>query len=981
MAHLLVQIDNLLEMLDDLEAGATDLSKYAIKSTGDNGWPAAKVRQTFIDFFCEKHGHLHKPSSPVIPHDDPTLLFANAGMNQFKPIFLGEVDPLSPMASWKRAANSQKCIRAGGKHNDLEDVGKDVYHHTFFEMLGNWSFGDYFKEGAIDMAWELLTKVYCLDPNRLYATYFEGDEAQGVPCDDEARKFWLKYLPPERVIPFDAKDNFWEMGETGPCGPCTELHYDRIGGRSCPQLVNMDDPDVLEIWNLVFMQFNRQEDGSLVELPAQHVDTGMGFERITSCLQDKPSNYDTDVFTPIFDSIQEITGCNKGYRGRVGAADDDNLDMAYRVVADHIRNLTVAITDGAQPGAQGRNSVLRTVLRRMCRYGKMLREAGDKPAEISYLYKIVPAVTSTLGGAFPELNDKVEFVQRIIKMEEEKFYNLLVRGEKRLNGIIEKLKRNGKDILPGDVVFKFWGSYGFPPELTELIAEEAGLKVDWEGYNQMDEFYKKKQKEVTKEAAFRTINQTEVSTLKSMKVGPTDSSAKFVQDSNFGCKLVAIWDGENFKDVVEDDTTVAFILDRSNYYYESGGQASDVGMLAGDEDRTFLVEDCQEFAKYVMHIGKADGKFSVGDSLICNVDYQNRNHILPNHSMTHVLNQGLRVHVGPEVDQHGSVNDSNKLTFDFNLPEKLSIYKIEKVEQFVNSVIKEGLPIFIEEVEKKKALEICSIRAMFPEKYPPMVRVVSIGIKLDEVLADPKNEMWMNYSIEFCGGTHLKNTAQAEKFYVISEEAVMEGIRRLTCVTGYEAENAFERGMALQNRVIDCFNLEGPELTEELRSIKGAMSQQIPLLKRRQLEEKISKLDDADKAQKKAAKKQLENIALEKLLSVDDTKPYHILRVNVRGDGKSIQSLAKTFSKKKKNLCAVLYDVCPDQKNKIIMKCVIPKKLSKKMSAKECFAPVAELIQGGAGGNATNATAQGKDDSKLSEVLKTVKSWFESKGL
>lgn len=427
---------------------------------------AADVRRSFIEFFESKKEHTFFPSSPAVPHDDPTLMFANAGMNQYKPIFLGNVPESSPLAGLKRAVNSQKCIRAGGKHNDLEDVGKDTYHHTFFEMLGNWSFGDYFKKESIDWAWELLTDVWGVDRTRLYATYFGGDEKLGLEPDIEARDFWLEHLPEDRVIPGNVKDNFWEMGDTGPCGPCSELHYDRIGGRNAAKRVNADVEDVIEIWNLVFIQYDRQPDGSLKPLPDKHVDTGMGLERIAGILRGVDSNYDTDLFTPIFGAIERITGA-RGYRGKFGSEDPDGIDTAYRVIADHVRTLTIALTDGAVPSNEGRGYVLRRILRRAVRFGR--QTLGAKPGFFSQL---VPVVIEHMGEAFPELRRDPQRVIDLIYEEEESFGKTLDRGITLFAEAADAAGAGGR--ITGEDAFKLYDTYGFPVDLTMQMAEERG---------------------------------------------------------------------------------------------------------------------------------------------------------------------------------------------------------------------------------------------------------------------------------------------------------------------------------------------------------------------------------------------------------------------------------------------------------------------------------------------------------------------------
>jgi alanyl-tRNA synthetase len=444
-------------------------------------WPAGRVRQAFLDFFTSK-SHTPWPSSPVVPVDDPTLLFANAGMNQFKPVFLGTADPDSQLGRLRRACSTQKCIRAGGKHNDLDDVGKDTYHHTFFEMLGNWSFGDYFKEEAIGYAWELLTQVYKLPAANIYATYFGGDDEAGLAADTESKEIWLKHLPVERVLPFGCKDNFWDAGDTGPCGPCTEIHFDRIGNRDAASLVNQDDPTCIEIWNLVFIQLNREPDGALRPLPAKHVDTGMGFERLTSILQNKMSNYDTDVFMPLFDAIHQalkLAGVGtQPYSGKVGDQDVDKVDMAYRVVTDHIRTLSFAIADGALPGNEGRGYVLRRILRRAVHFSR--RKLAARPGFFSSL---VPIFVKLMGDVFPELKDNETKIRDIIKDEEARFEKTLAKGYARFQKTANFVKKNGGVVLSGHDAFILQDTYGFPIDLTEVMATDYELAVDVEGFN------------------------------------------------------------------------------------------------------------------------------------------------------------------------------------------------------------------------------------------------------------------------------------------------------------------------------------------------------------------------------------------------------------------------------------------------------------------------------------------------------------------
>jgi alanyl-tRNA synthetase len=588
---------------------------------------------------------------------DNTLLFANSGMNQFKPLFLGTCDPSLEMSKLTRAANSQKCIRAGGKHNDLEDVGKDVYHHTFFEMLGNWSFGNYFKEEAIPWAFECLTQTFGLNPERLYVTYFGGDERQGLAPDLEARDIWRRLLPAERVLPFGCKENFWEMGPTGPCGPCSEIHYDRIGGRDAAAFVNADRPDVIEIWNVVFIQFNRETDGSLRELPNKHVDTGMGFERLASILQGKMSNYDTDVFMPLFAQIQSLAGC-RPYLGLVGAEDVNLIDMAYRVVADHIRTLTFAITDGAVPSNEGRGYVLRRILRRAVRYGQEILGAPN-----GFFTALVPTVVANFSDAFPELIPKKDHCMRIISEEEQSFSRTLDLGVKHFKRVVQGLKQQGENNkeIPAKDAHILFSSMGFPLDLTELMAAELGFTVDKAGFEALMEQDRKTSElaeAMRKGAGTKDMSMEAEQTawLLNSGVAVTDTSNKYVWNQTHAARVLAIFTGRgggtagfvNSATVAEG--TIGLVLDSSPFYYEGGGQIFDTGSIRiSGSDNIFHVTNVQSYAGYVVHVGTLDDGHHVhtGANVTCAVDYDRRRLVAPNHTMTHVLNNALRAVLVP----------------------------------------------------------------------------------------------------------------------------------------------------------------------------------------------------------------------------------------------------------------------------------------------------------------------------------------------
>ncbi|WOK95046.1 alanine--tRNA ligase [Canna indica] len=929
-------------------------------------WPASKVRETFVQFFEGKE-HVNWRSSPVVPFDDPTLLFANAGMNQFKPIFLGTVNPGTPLGRLKRACNTQKCIRAGGKHNDLDDVGKDTYHHTFFEMLGNWSFGDYFKSEAITWAWELLTEVYKLPKDRIYATYFGGDEKLGLPADTEARNIWLKFLAPERVLPFGCKDNFWEMGDTGPCGPCTEIHFDRIGNRDAASLVNNDDPTCIEIWNLVFIQFNRESDGSLRSLPAKHVDTGMGFERLTSILQNKMSNYDTDVFMPIFDSIQQVTGAPP-YSGKVGADDVDKVDMAYRVVADHIRTLSFAIADGSRPGNEGREYVLRRILRRAVRYGREVLKAQE-----GFFSGLVGVVVKVMGDVFPELKQYESKIQEIIAEEEASFGKTLVKG-------IEKFKKAVQDVqgsqLSGQEAFVLWDTYGFPMDLTQLMAEERGLTVDVDGFNSaMEEARLKARSARTKAVGDSIVMDADAtSELHKKGVATTDDSYKFILHQDHESLVKAIYTGAEFIETASDGADFGIVLESTSFYAEQGGQIYDTGSIEGSFG-SFQVNNVQVYGGFVLHIGsitEGTKTLSVGDRVICKVDYQRRTLIAPNHTCTHMLNFALREVLGDHIDQKGSIVLPEKLRFDFSHGKPVHPEDLRKIESIVNQQIKDELDVYASEATLAPAKRIVGLRAVFGEIYPDPVRVVSIGRKVEDLLQDPDNKEWLTISTELCGGTHISNTREAKAFALLSEEGIAKGIRRITAVTTECAFTAMESASSLAAEISEASKSDGILLEKKVAALKSKIdAAAIPAATKADLRAKISQLEDGvRKAKKKIAEENVQK-AVKAATGVakaaaSEGKAFCIAKVDVGLDTTAVrEAVLKVLEQQGLSVMVFSTD---ETLNKAVVYAGVPNDGSKVVL--EWLNEVMKPLKGkGGGGKNGIAQGQGNDASQLEEAM------------
>lgn len=954
---------------------------------------AAEVREVFLDFFKKKHNHVYQHSSPTIPHDDPTLLFANAGMNQFKPIFIGTVDPSSDMANLSRAVNSQKCVRAGGKHNDLDDVGKDTYHHTFFEMLGNWSFGDYFKKEVCNWAWDLLVNVYKMPQERLYVTYFGGEPEQGLEPDLECKQIWMDLgLPEDRVLPGDMKDNFWEMGDTGPCGPCSEIHFDRIGGRHAAHLVNMDDPNVLEIWNLVFMQFNRESDGALKSLPKKHIDCGMGLERIVSIMQNKSSNYDTDLFTPIFDVIQKLSGA-RPYAGKLGKDDADGVDMAYRVLADHIRTLTIVLSDGGMPDNVGRGYVLRRILRRGVRYAT--EKLKMKPGMFGSL---VDVVVELLKDAFPEVSKDPEYVKSVINEEEIQFLKTLDRGQKLLKRTITKL--HGSRVVPGDVAWRLYDTYGFPVDLTQLMAEEQGLTVDMVSF----EISKKEAQEKSrgenkdKDNSFR-LDVHAIEDLKDRSVAFTDDSNKHVYksldapDSNYNfetCKgkIVAIRHNNQFVEVVKSGDRCGIIVDKTNFYAESGGQMYDEGFMVkvGDEESEFKVETVEVKGGFVCHIGIVEGTLKLGDEVTLSFDMERRKLLMNNHTGTHILNFALRQVLTSEADQKGSLVAPDRLRFDFSSKGAMTVDQVKKAEEIAREMVKANKAVYAKTSPLSVAKSIQGLRAVFGEVYPDPVRVVSVGIPVETLEADPQSPAGSVTSIEFCGGTHLQHTGHAGEFVIISEEAIAKGIRRIVAVTGPEAVKSLNKASHLQNEVnklkkkIESNNLPFKEvvrlLTEMLTDINHAQIQHWRKEELRKAVENIKKVHaDADRARKTAISKEAIQVT-KNLLAANSDIPYLVSELNAFAQNKVINDALKEV----KNGPPTMFISTDEDTNKILAMASVPDaSVSKGLKADEWVKNLITLLNGKGGGKPGSAQVSGTNIKALKEALNLSEKFAQEK--
>jgi len=904
------------------------------------------------------------------------------------------------MAKWKSAANSQKCIRAGGKHNDLEDVGKDTYHHTFFEMLGSWSFnGCYWKEEAIDYAWELLTGVYGVDGGRLYATYFEGDEKLGLEADLEARDFWLKYLPEGRVLACDARDNFWEMGETGPCGPCSELHYDRIGNRDASSLVNEDDPDVIEIWNLVFVQYNRDispKDNTpiLSTLPDQHVDTGMGLERLVSLLQNVSSNYDIDVFQPIFRAIE---GCSTDeevgkYGGLVLEEDVTLRDTAYRAVADHVRTLAFAIADGVVPSNTGRGYVLRRILRRASRYGLQILKT-----EPLFLAKVVPSVIDTFGETYPELTKNREKIIEIITEEEQAFSTMLDRGIAYFSDLTDNIQKDSKKTISGDKAFFLYDTLGFPIDLTEQMADEAGFDVDIAGFESEMETQKQRSRDARNaskglgDGGRLELVAEQTAWLADNGVAITDNDAKYEWDQELATKVSAIFTQDGFISSGDDGSeikegeTVGLILEKTTFFSEAGGQSSDTGNISilsdsGDDVvGIFRVLDVQTYGGYDLHVGvMEDGeKLTIGSNIRCQVDYNRRRDIAPNHSMTHVLSRALRQTLGDEVAQRGSLCSEEKLRFDFSHKKAVSAKQLRIIEESCKQSVLDGEGIITEVLPLTEAEDKPGVIMLAGEVYPDPVRIVTIG---DDAS-----------SVEFCGGTHLRNTADADAFVIVEETAVAKGIRRITAVTKDLALQAIREGDEFERKVAELEEAD-IETTEDLDKRAGGLrkdldASNVSAVIKSDLRERLHLIQNKVFNLKKKESARRVDICLNVVKEQVDTacaegKKMLVMTVDIGADSKASQKVMKIVKKNAPDMAFMgISEEVVGSGGKLMAFALVPNAMNDEVDLKadEWIRSTLEVCGGRGGGKPGNAQGQAPQCADVDEVVSGANSFANAK--
>ena len=863
---------------------------------------AKEIRESFKKFF-ESKGHLIVPSAPMVIKDDPTLMFTNAGMNQFKDIILGNVQP-----KCRRMTDTQKCLRVSGKHNDLEEVGHDTYHHTMFEMLGNWSFGDYFKKEAISWAWEYLVDVLKLNPKDLYATVFEGSPEEGLERDEEAAQIWAQFLPADHIINGNKHDNFWEMGDTGPCGPCSEIHIDsrseeekkKIPGA---QLVNKDNPQVIEIWNLVFMQYNRKADHTLEPLPARVIDTGMGFERLVRTLQGKTSNYDTDVFQPIIKVIGDIAGVKYG--------DNEETDVAMRVVADHLRAIAFSIADGQLPSNAKAGYVIRRILRRAVRYGYTF--LGQKEA---FMYSLVPTLVEEMGEAFPELAAQKDIIMKVMKEEEDSFLRTLEKGISLLTNVMEQTKAEGKNVIAGDKAFNLFDTYGFPLDLTELICRENGMSVDEAGF---DAEMQKQKERARNAASVETGDWTVLS----------EGECEFVgyDYTEYNCHIL------KYREVKQKKGTVyEIVLDKTPFYAEMGGEVGDTGAIVS-ENETIAILDTKRENNLPIHIAEKLPEHPEAEFMAC-VDIEKRRACEANHTCTHLLDQALREVLGSHVEQKGSLVTPDGLRFDFSHFEKVTPEQLREVEHIVNERIREDIPLKeyrdcpIEEAKKLGAI------ALFGEKYGDKVRVVQFG-----------------KSVEFCGGCHAKSTGRLGMVRILSESSIAAGIRRIEAITGSKVEEMIDHVQDTVTSIRELFN-NAPDLTAAIKKyIEDNQS--------------LKKQIDEFKAQKaQEIKKMLD----ERAKTVNGVK---VISGVVIADAQSIKDITFQFrAQYNENLLVAIGNV---SENKPGLTVALSDDLVKEgKNAGKIIREAAKLIQGGGGGQPHFATAGGKNPEGLNMAVEKV---------